>query len=332
MKLLGIGFEHGHQIGILRRLAALEGVDLAAIADPNPDTLAIGREAFPDVPAYEDVTRALDGHEPDMVALTSKNSEKADYITECAGRGIHVCADKPLCTSLEQLDAIEQAVTRARTRLSIAYTLRDHPVWRKAYELIRDGAIGEFVYMFMSMPHGLNLPRRSEAMLRAKWNGGLIVDLGSHAIDCLRWFSGREIVAVTATHGLARFTDQADFQDHGQVYVKLDSGASGLLALDWLQPDGGGSNLNLQIMGTAGAIRLVDPQHMTVSSLAEPPQEIELVEEFRPKISIYADFLRACTDPDYEPALSMRDVTESTRWLLRARGAAEADTLCWKTA
>ena len=82
-------------------------------------------------------------------------------------------------------------------------------------------------------------------------------------------------------------------------------------------------------MGTAGAIRLVDRQHITVSSVNDPPQEIEVVDEFRPKVSIYDDFLRACADPDHSPALSMRDVTESARWLLLARQAAEADEPMW---
>jgi len=184
----------------------------------------------------------------------------------------------------------------------------------------------------MSMPHCLRPPTRSEAMLRAKWNGGLVIDLGSHPIDCLRWFSGREIAAITATHGNKRFTDREDFQDYGQICARLDDNAIGMIGLDWLQPDGGGYNVTLQIMGTEGAIRLAEPNRMTVSSVRGEPKDIEIVDAFRPEANIYEDFRRACFDPAYMPALSTEDVLESSRWLLRARDAAESDPPKWVTA
>lgn len=329
MNLIGIGFEHGHQIGMLKSLSALEDVALTAIADTNPETLAKGKESFPDVPAYEDPIRALDEHKPGMVALTSRNHEKADYIEACAQRGTHVFADKPLCTTWEQQSRIEQTVAQTGIRLSICYSLRDHAAWRKTHDLIQEGAVGEFVYMIMSMPHCLRPPTRSEAMLRAKWNGGLVVDLGSHPIDCLRWFSGREISAITAVHGRKRFTDQEDFQDYGQISARLDDGATGMIGLDWLQPDGGGYNVTLQIMGTEGAIRLAEPNRLTLSSVPGEPKEMEVVDAFRPEVTIYEDFRRACLDADHRPALSTEDVLESSRWLLRARDAAESDPPKW---
>lgn len=146
----------------LPSLAASDAFSLVATVDP--------RERLPDLPAYADLTQALDAH-PQIraVALCTPPAVRAPLARLALQRGCHVLLEKPPCVLSPQLDALRELAARHRVSLFAAWHSRfaaavetargllrttpirgvraswkeDHRVWHPGQDwLWRDGGFG----------------------------------------------------------------------------------------------------------------------------------------------------------------------------------------------
>ncbi|HEO71810.1 MAG TPA: Gfo/Idh/MocA family oxidoreductase, partial [Candidatus Hydrogenedentes bacterium] len=89
----------------------------------------------------------------------------------------------------------------------------------------------------------------------AKWfvskaaQGGLVLDLGVHMADLLRWIAGdvAEIAAYVDTRA-----KRIDVPDNFSALLRFESGATGVLELSWTIPCGG---MLIEVYGTKGTLR-----------------------------------------------------------------------------
>jgi predicted dehydrogenase len=320
-----IGLRHPHIFSLQGDVAAVDGAVIVAVAEDEPSLQSKAGQLG--VPIYRDYRQMIDKENLDAVGVCPVNSEKGRVICECLDSGLHVIADKPLLTTVEDLELVRRAWQRSGKHLLSMLTLRYDRPFLALRRFVDEGGLGEPVALFATGPHRLNLPTRYPWMLRDDLCGGIIVDLGCHYVDAMRWFSGRECRALAAVHGNKRFTQLEGFTSYAQVQMRLDGGVVGTVQVDWLSPDAAPywGDMRFMMTGTKGSAEArtwPEPQAL-VATLDKPPFVLELPTE---SSSVGVDFLRAIIE-GRDTGLSTEDCLEATRLTILARQAAESGTI-----
>jgi len=316
-----IGLRHPHIMSLKSNVEATGQAAIVAVAEDEPRLRNKAAELGGQL--YADYREMLDREKLDAVGVCPVNREKGSVVAECLDRGLHVIVDKPLLTSLDDLEAVRSAWRSSGKLLLCMLTLRYEPACLALRYLIEEGTLGEPVALIATGPHRLNLPSRYPWMLRDDLCGGIVVDLGCHYLDAMRWYSGLECRALAAVHGNKRFRQLEGFTDFAQVQMRLDGGAAATVQVDWLTPDAAPywGDTRIMVTGTKGTaeVRSAAEQQVIVTTLDRPPFTLELP---RRGLSVGEDFLRAVIE-ERQTALSTEDCLEATRLTILARQAAE---------
>ncbi len=143
LKVAVLGMAHDHLWSNVRELGELDGVDLVAGADGNPELQAKFTERTGCKSVYGDFVELLDAETPDAVLAFTPTAHHAQVVELCAPRGIHVMVEKPMAATLEQADRMLTAARKAGTVLMINWPTAWNRGLRTAYRLVEEGAIGQ---------------------------------------------------------------------------------------------------------------------------------------------------------------------------------------------
>ena len=79
----------------------------------------------------------------DVVYCSLPNDLHAEWTIRALEAGKHVLCEKPLCTTMEEFDAIQSAVERTGKHVAEAFMYLHHPQTALFKTLVDDGRIGE---------------------------------------------------------------------------------------------------------------------------------------------------------------------------------------------
>jgi predicted dehydrogenase len=310
----------GHQYIVLDAIPGLPEVEVVAVADDNPDALK-RVSGFPgassDTKVYLDSAELLRNHEPDIVVEAGTDRDRADVIIDCAKRGIHVVCEKPVAKDLANLDRVAETVAASGIKCTALLTMRLEPPYLAVREAIAKGRIGE-----VTQGGGQKSYRLGE---RPAWQksretfSGIIPFIGIHAMDLLRWTTGREYVEAMAYASNAGHPEMGDLEDNACILARLDNGASAAFRLDYCRPAAAPTHGDdrLRVAGNQGVIEARDGAVTLITQekgLAELP--------LPPGVNLFADFLEAVHD-DREPFIPFADCAKITEVVLRAHESAQ---------
>jgi myo-inositol 2-dehydrogenase/D-chiro-inositol 1-dehydrogenase len=171
------------------RLVAISDVRREA-AEQCAATLGVSR-------AFQDHRRILEDPEVQAVAICSSTDTHASLITEAAAAGKHIFCEKPIALDLQQIDEALAGVEAAGIKLQVGFNRRFDPNFRRIWELVREGKIGE--------PHILRIASRDPApppIEYIKVSGGIFLDMMIHDFDMARYLIGEEVVELYAGGGV----------------------------------------------------------------------------------------------------------------------------------
>lgn len=315
MRLAVIGAAHPHVTYALDEVAARTDLTLVAVSDPAPDIV----NRYPGLrncKFYSDHRRLLAEQRPDVVMIAGIYSQRAAAIVDALEAGAHVIADKPLCTNLADLDAIETAARTSGCTVSLLLEKRYYPETLAARALLDAGALGELVMVASSGPHKLNRPDRPAWFLDRATYGGIIADLAVHDIDLVLLLSG-------ATEGtVAGLSDPSSsgFPLYGAILLKAGPVAASI-EVSWLTPAAAPyhGDYRMRLTGTGGTAELYWAQgRLHAATNDRAPWEVELPPRRRPA----ADVMAALVDRR-EPAVSTAASLAATRIALLAQQSAD---------
>ncbi len=272
----------GHQGVILEGVKALQDVRLAAVADDDPNAL----KPVPSWPAadkgtkcYADWRELLAKQAIDVVGVCDHDGVRAEQIVASARAGCHVLAEKPLAMDLEQLAQVREAVEGAQVRLSMLLTMRFDPPYRAMREAISAGRIGEVV--LATVQKSYRLGERPEWQRDRRTFSGIIPFIGIHALDLIRWTTGREFVSAMAYQSNAAHPELRDMEDNASIALRLDNGGSASARLDYCRPAAAPTHGDdrLRVAGSTGVIECLGAAHaVTLITAESPPEELPLPE------------------------------------------------------
>lgn len=258
-KLGVMGIDHGHIFGMLSNMKA-HGCTCAQYWTEGPAvTEKKFNSVFPEVQKVADKRHILEDPDVAMVLISAVPADRAALAIEAMEAGKDVMVDKPGCTTLEQLNALQETQARTGRIWSVNFSERFQvPSVAKAEELVFGGAIGRVVQTVGLGPHKQNLKTRPDWFFQRERYGGILCDIGSHQIDQFLWFTGSTEAEIS--HALVENTtlpSEPGFQDYGEMVLRSDKG-HGFVRLDWFTADGlptwGDGRLFIQ--GTDGFIEL----------------------------------------------------------------------------
>lgn len=254
-----IGLDHRHIYGQLGGMLEAGATCKGWWTEGEPNTIEGFTKRFPDVPRVAERKALIEDPDVDLVLLACVPSDRAAYAIEAMEAGKDVMADKPGCTSLEQLTAIKEVAARTGRIWSVDFSERfEVPAVTKAAELVAEGAIGKVVQTASLGPHRLNRPTRPDWFFDKAKYGGILADIGSHQIDQFLYFTGStDAEIVAATVGNFANPDDPGLQDFGQIVLRSPQG-NGYVRVDWYTPDAlpNWGDGRLTILGTEGYIEL----------------------------------------------------------------------------
>jgi len=315
-----IGFS-GHPHLILQGLDAYPTGRLTALAISDqerqwlPDELARSVKLFP----FERYEQMLDQIKPDVVGACEPVGCHHQVIAACLQRGIHVMAEKPLCCSFEQLQHLQALHQRSGVKLNILLNARFDAIYQRARDIIDSGRIGRVGTVFGQKSYKMG--DRPSWYHQRETFCGTIPFVGCHAIDLIRYLTGREFASVAAWHKNLFHPQYPAMEDTAAIAFTLDNEACGSMTLDYLRPQAATTHGDdrIRIAGSKGVLE-VRAAERSLIVIDDSGQEHTKVEPGHD--SIFADFLAGIYQN--KPTL-LDDVTpfEVTRVCLASQQSAQ---------
>lgn len=219
----------------LRILARMRDATLVAAADPDP----AARERAAQVCSAEfhaDASSLLARDDLDALVLCPPTGALAEVAVAACRRGLPFYVEKPLAHTADGALAVLAAAESAGLTASVGFNRRHHPVHARARALLAAGRIGRVrsvMSAFCEPPRGDALPVWKR---RRATGGGVLLDLGSHHVDLVRWMLDDEIASVgariesgTSEHDAAWL----DLRTRGGIEVR-SAFAFGVGPADWI--------------------------------------------------------------------------------------------------
>lgn len=252
----------------------------------------------------------------EAVALGGCFAERGGVAIAALKAGKHVIADKPLCTSPEELDEIERLAAETGKTVSCMFTMRFEPVIIAVRELVKTGRLGEINNVSFGGQHPLQYGRRPAWYFEEGKHGGVINDIAIHGIDILDHAFGLRCAVINAARGWNRFAAEVPhFQDSGQLMFTAQNGAGVLGDVSYAIPDGVEFALpyywQFFVWGTGGMLEFSLGKNAAVF-YEKGQKEPILLENRAPAADYLTDFLRVVRG-ETDVILPMADVFAATR-------------------
>jgi predicted dehydrogenase len=165
--------------------------------------------------------------------------------------GKHVICEKPLALSLENAQEMVELAKSKGLLLCYAEELCFIPKFVKAKTMMESGGIGNPYLVRQCEKHAG--PYSEWFFKEQEAGGGILMDMGCHSIECIRWLLGkpkvRSVYAHMATYLHSEITKE---EDHVIILMEFENGIMGQAESSWALK--GGMDSTLEIFGTKGVI------------------------------------------------------------------------------
>jgi myo-inositol 2-dehydrogenase / D-chiro-inositol 1-dehydrogenase len=222
-----------------RALASSRAVDVACVVEPSDlaaTQVDARRATLDDLP---DVDGAL-------VAVPTRLH--VQVMTQLADLGLPVLCEKPCGLTAEET----RQIAALGTRVQVAYWRRFVPALRALRERIAADELGALVYADSAE---LDEYPPARGFRDPGSSGGIVVDMGVHEFDQLRWLSGQEIVEVAGVAGGVDWDDPVPGDPElVTLSLRTDGGLAATVTLARRYPPG--EVCRIEVVGLEGAERV----------------------------------------------------------------------------
>ena len=223
----GIGWCAAQHIGAFQKnphvaVTWLHGRDV----ERSRQTLANAGLSLPEARLTTRFEDLLEAPDVDIISITTPNHFHADQAVAAARAGKHIVLEKPTGLDEAELIRIRDAVRAAGVRTIVSFELRYNPFLRFAHWMRQSGRLGEIRFARTQYLSHVTDWYPGWSWVKTKESGrSHLLAAGCHAVDALRWCSGREVVEVSAFH--THFTEGYEWPTSIVVNARLDGGALG---------------------------------------------------------------------------------------------------------
>ncbi|MDE6031067.1 MAG: Gfo/Idh/MocA family oxidoreductase [Oscillospiraceae bacterium] len=232
-------------------------VEVTAVADIDPAKLENAQKKLPTLACFNNSIEMLDSGLIDAALIAVPHYDHPAYAMECFKRGIHVLTEKPAGVYARQVREMNEAAERSGVKFGIMFNQRTDPIYKKAREIVRSGALGKPKRLVWIITNWYRTQAYYDSgSWRATWNGeggGVLLNQAPHNLDLWQWIFGmpkriRAFCAVGKYHNI-------DVEDDVTIYGEYENGATA--AFISTTGEAPGTN-RLEISGDLGKLVLED--------------------------------------------------------------------------
>jgi myo-inositol 2-dehydrogenase / D-chiro-inositol 1-dehydrogenase len=256
---IGVGNRGSYTMG---HTMNVEGVDLVAICDLNPEALKKGgaaAEAKGNKPRLFTDYRKMIEEMKDIDAIVIATPTKAHLPMTLAAleAGKHVFCEKPMGFDEKECEVIEKATMSAKGIYQAGFQLRHHPARNAAVKFILNGGIGKVLYL-QGYRHSNDLPKFIPWLFDRDISGDNIVEQACHILDLFVWAIGKPPVRAMGSGGINLYKNDPPgrtVMDNYSVIYEFPDDIRVTFSHIYFDPPGF-SGIKERVYGSTGAIDL----------------------------------------------------------------------------
>ena len=266
--VIGCGFIGKAHLDTFKGLA---NVDIQALADNNTGALKECSKMYAVDKTYTDYEEMLRKEGLDIVSVCTPHYLHCEQTIAALEEGAHVICEKPMAMGLGEADAMLNAAEKASRELTVISPRRYSSYYRKAKEMIENGAVGDFKHIeggiFSSLLTADNLPEGGDWFRDYRRSGGgLLTYIGPHLFCISRFMAGDvDWVFANVERNLG-----LEVEDWASSYIHFKSGVNAIIDHSTVT---GYNSLHFNYRGSDGVI------HVTQMLHARGGQEVAVAEK-----------------------------------------------------
>lgn len=264
-------------------------VNIYAVCDLNEERAAAAAEKYGAQKIFTDYHELLSDETLDAVSICTWNNSHAEISIAALQAGKHVLVEKPLCRTVEEALAVQEAVRVSGKILQVGFVRRYDPNARMLHEFAEAGEFGEIYYAKASYIRRLGNPggwfSDSE-----RSGGGPLIDLGVHVIDLCWYLMGRPKVKSVSGNTYRKLgnrshirhlsqykaadydADHNDVEDMANALIRFENGASLMIDVSFTLHAKGNEG-TVKLYGDKGgfeidpAVAIITEKHNTILNI-----------------------------------------------------------------
>ncbi|QEM06543.1 Gfo/Idh/MocA family oxidoreductase [Mucilaginibacter rubeus] len=247
--ILGAGFITDIHMESYHRF--IPEADVVACYARKPEKAKAFAEKYHIAQWFDDIDKLLAESGCEVVDICLPNYLHAEATIKAAKAGKHVIIEKPLAVTLEEADEMIAVCKANNVKMMYAEELCFAPKYERARHLVKEGAVGE-IYMLKqgekhSGPH-------SDWFYDINFSGGgVIMDMGCHALGWFRWMLGNaKPKSVYASMSTVLHKGRTKGEDNSVIIVEFENGVTAVAENSWAKH--GGMDDRCEIHGLGGVI------------------------------------------------------------------------------
>lgn len=215
--VVGVGSMGQNHARVYSEIADLVGVVDADAAVGRAVASRIGCRHFPSV-------KELLAEKVEAVSVAVPTNLHLKVAREIMDAGVHALVEKPIAPSVAEARTLVEHAKQVGVVLAAGHIERHNPVVAFVRQALASGEFGDLVTA--SARRVSNFPDRIRDV-------GVIMDLGIHDVDVLRFVVGADVESVYASGGRKV---HGTFEDHATILMNFVGGVTGFVEVSWLTP------------------------------------------------------------------------------------------------
>lgn len=200
---------------------------------------------------YESGEALIFSGEVDIVSICTPPAFHKDLAIAAINAGVAVLCEKPLAHTLEDAEAIAEAVEQANGMLHVGFCHRFEPAIVAIRDLICSGELGTIITLRNHFAGHMEHPEDTWFANKNISGGGALADTTIHSIDMFRYLLGDAVqVRSLASTQASELGPALEVEDTGVILLANEHGALGVLEASWRTPPG---EWTVSVYGTSGS-------------------------------------------------------------------------------
>ncbi len=171
---------------------------------------------------YVDYKEMVQKEDLDLVIINLPHGLHGEATCFCAERGVDVFLEKPMGISSDDCKKMIDTCKKNNVMLWVGHPQRYMSSNILIKQIIDSGKYGKLIGMHETRQENYFAESRPRWFLTKKMSGGgMMMNLGAHALDKLKFFTGASISEIS---GQVHIRDGYDCEDFAQAVVKMENG------------------------------------------------------------------------------------------------------------